>query len=438
MSTTPFESAPARRFETVDDWLAYLETLHPKKIDMSLDRVRRVLATLSLTAPPYRVITVGGTNGKGSCVAILESVLGHAGHTVGAFTSPHLWRFNERIRVDSRDATDAELIELFELVDAALGKDTLTYFESSAVAALLHFARSRVDVAILEVGMGGRLDAVNALDADLALIASVDLDHEDWLGPDREAIGREKAGIMRPDRPVIIAASDPPQSLLDAVRATGARARLIGQDFRVEPHRRGLVYRGAGGASRTFPRPPFGGDIQLVNVAACIAAFDELRSLLAVDDGAVERGLADVRLFGRIERRIVDGVDYVFDVAHNPAAAAVLRAELDRLPRAERTAAVFGALQDKDLAGILGPFISVVDAWFVGEVDSERGASTALLRATLDGLGARSLRTFLDIGTAAVAARDSAANRIVVFGSFYSVGPAMTALGIYCPTSSAG
>src|SRR5690606_21161341 len=198
---------------------------------MSLERVTAVLERLDLAKPPYSVVTVAGTNGKGSCVAVLESIYWHAGYDVGAFTSPHLWRFNERIRFNGADAADDELVELFRDIDAVLGTITLSYFESSTVAALLHFARRKADVAILEVGMGGRLDASNAVAADCALIVSVDLDHREWLGPDREAIGREKAGIMRPGRPAVVGDASPPASLEAHANAIGARFALVGREF---------------------------------------------------------------------------------------------------------------------------------------------------------------------------------------------------------------
>jgi dihydrofolate synthase / folylpolyglutamate synthase len=220
-----------QRFTTLAEWLAWFETLHPKKIDMSLDRIRVILGGLGLVPPRYKVVTVGGTNGKGSCVAILESIYRQAGYRVGAFTSPHLVRFNERIRFDGADAHDEELIALFESIEASLGRVTLSYFEASAVAALLHFERRNADVAVLEVGMGGRLDAVNALDADAALIASIDLDHTAWLGPDREAIGLEKAGIMRAGRPAVVGDPDPPASLAAHAGEIGAGLELIGKDF---------------------------------------------------------------------------------------------------------------------------------------------------------------------------------------------------------------
>lgn len=432
--------AVARRFSTLADWLGWFETLHPKKIDFSLDRIRKVLAALSIARPPYRVVTVGGTNGKGSCVAILESIYAQAGYRAGAFTSPHLWRFNERIRVGGADASDAALIDVFERIDAARGEITLSYFEASAVAAMLYFALQKVDVAILEVGMGGRLDAVNAYDADAALIASIDLDHQDYLGPDREAIGYEKAGILRADRPAIIADADPPRSVLAEAAARGARLRLIGRDFGVEADPRGFGYRRPGVAARIFPRPAFGGPVQRINAAACIAVVDSLQDLLPADDAAIAAGLAAVKISGRLESRLIDGVEWLFDVAHNPAAAARYRASIEALPRVPRTLAVFGAMSDKDLRGVLQPFAADVDLWFIAGVESDRGASVAQLTEALGALGARGIRAYVDIASACAAARAQArpGERVLVFGSFYTVGPAMAALGLYCAPLSAG
>jgi dihydrofolate synthase/folylpolyglutamate synthase len=420
----------ARRQLTLENWLSWFETLHPKKIDLSLDRVITVLERLQLRTPPYRVVTVAGTNGKGSCVAMLESIYWHAGYEVGAFTSPHVWRFNERIRFNGIDATDEELVELFEIIDDALGTITLSYFESSAVAALLHFARREADVAILEVGMGGRLDATNAVDADCALIVSVDLDHQEWLGNTREAIGREKAGIMRPGKPAIIADRNPPQSVLEHAASIGADARVIGRDF--DFRRESDSQWSREGAITPLPRPAFGGDEQFANAAACAAVVDALSGVLPVSDAALARGIRNAYLRGRFERHVIDGVEWVFDVGHNPAAAKGLRASLGRLPAATRTFAVFAAMQDKDLTGTLAPFTDVVEQWFVTQASPDRGATGASLAALLAGLGAQ-VTTLPDVVAACAAARARArpGDRVLVFGSFHTVGAATAALRLY-------
>jgi dihydrofolate synthase/folylpolyglutamate synthase len=419
------------RFQSLAEWLAWLQTLHPKQIDMSLDRVVGVLARLGISDPPYRVITVAGTNGKGSCVALLEAIYRAEGYGVGAFSSPHLLAFNERIRFDGRDLADEAIIEAFELMDRARGDLTLSYFEASAVAAMLHFARVHADVAVLEVGMGGRLDAVNAVDADAALVVSVDLDHMDYLGPDRDTIGREKAGIVREGQPVIVADRDPPRGLLDEIARRGGEARLVGVDFSAEALGEQFVYRETDAPPRYFPRPAFGGRIQLDNAAAVVAVVDALQDKLPVTDESLGQGLESARLRGRFERVLVDGVEWIFDVAHNPAAAALFREALAELDPVPRTIAVFGAMVDKDIAAVVGLFLPVVDAWFVGGLDSDRGADAEELASLLRRKGARDVHVHDDVESAARAARGTPADRVLAFGSFYTVGPAMQALAIY-------
>jgi dihydrofolate synthase/folylpolyglutamate synthase len=420
-----------RRFESLDEWLAWLVTLHPKQIDLSLDRVQGVLDALGIAQPPYRVVTVAGTNGKGSCVALIEQIYLQAGLRVGAFTSPHLVAFNERIRFGGADLDDAALMDVFETIDAARGELTLSYFEASAVAAMLHFAEAGADVAVLEVGMGGRLDAVNALAADCAVIVSIDLDHMEYLGPDRDVIGREKAGIVRAGRPVIVADTNPPAGLLDEIARRGGALELIGRDFSVAPFGEGLEYRHANGEPRHFPRPGFGGRIQLGNAAAVIAAVDALHARLPVAEAAMAAGLAAARVRGRCERVSVNGSEWIFDVAHNPASAALLFASLAELAPVERTIAVFGAMRDKDLASVIRPFVPLVDGWLIGGIDSDRGAAPAEIAAVLDAVGARGVQCHTDIAAAARAARDTGAGRVLAFGSFYTVGPAMKTVGIY-------
>jgi dihydrofolate synthase/folylpolyglutamate synthase len=432
-------SSSRRRF-TLDDWLAWFETLHPKKIDLTLDRVIAVLDKLELRPPPYKVVTVAGTNGKGSCVAMLESIYWHAGYEVGAFTSPHLWRFNERIRVDGADADDADLVDIFRIIDATLGSVTLSYFEASTVAALLHFARRKVDVAVLEVGMGGRLDASNAVDADCALIVSIDLDHREWLGEDRESIGREKAGIMRRGKPVVIADRDPPASLLAHATSEGALARVIGRDFDFRRVPQGWQPVGIDSGSRTLPLPSFGGPEQTGNAAACAAVVGELAAELPVSDDALAAGISNAYLRGRFERHSVGGVEWLFDVAHNPAAAGVLAASVARLPPASRTFAVFAAMRDKDLAGVFAPFLPTVEVWFVTQANAERGASGSALGDILEARGARRVECCADVAAACAAARAAArpGDRVLVFGSFHTVGAATAALGLYSAPSRLG
>ncbi|RPI59243.1 MAG: bifunctional folylpolyglutamate synthase/dihydrofolate synthase, partial [Lysobacterales bacterium] len=293
---------PLPRGATLDRWLAWFETVHPKRIDLRLDRFIAILDELRLRTPAYKLVTVAGTNGKGSCVAMLESIYWHAGYDVGTFTSPHLWRFNERIRFNGVDAGDAELVEILEDVAARLGSATLSYFEASLVAALAFFRRSDPDVVILEVGMGGRLDATNALDTDCALITSIDLDHREWLGETREAIGLEKAGIVRRGKPVVIGDPAVPKSVLEHAAAKGAVPYLVGRDFDFRLD--GSRWRRARdtGAAPSFPLPPFGGVEQLANAASCAAVVECLRDALPVSDAALAAGIANAYLRGRFER----------------------------------------------------------------------------------------------------------------------------------------
>ena len=421
---------------TLDHWLAWFETVHPKRIDLRLDRFIAVLDTLGLRTPAYTVVTVAGTNGKGSCVAMLESIYWHAGYDVGTFTSPHLIRFNERIRFNGADADDAELVEVFEQIAAALGPVTLSYFEASLVAALAVFRRREPEVVILEVGMGGRLDATNALDTDCALIVSIDLDHREWLGDTREAIGREKAGIVRAGKPVVIGDRDVPSSVLDQAAAVGAVPRLIGRDF--DFHSAGVGWRRARDTDATppFPLPPFGGDEQFANAASCAAVVDALAAALPVSDAALAAGIANAVLRGRMERHDVDGVEWILDVGHNPAAAVGLEASVRRLPAA-RTWIVFAAMRDKDLAGVVQPFAATAAGWFVAQGSTDRGATGDELGTLLESLGAARVHVADDVAAACAAARAAAAagDRVVVYGSFHTVGAALEALRLYCAPS---
>jgi dihydrofolate synthase/folylpolyglutamate synthase len=367
----------------------------------------------------------------------LESIYLAAGYAVGTFTSPHLWRFNERIRTGGRDIDDATLIDRFARMDSALEDITLTYFESSAVAAMLHFALEQVDVAILEVGMGGRLDAVNALDTDAALIVSIDLDHMDWLGPDRDAIGFEKAGIARRGKPAIVTERQPPQRMLDELSRRAADIRLLGRDFDVENATDGWLLTRRNELPREFPLPAFGGAHQIQNAAAAVAVVDSLQRRLPLDDVDLARGISGARLRGRIEVHSLNGREWLFDVAHNAAAARILRAFVERLPPASRTAAVFGAMRDKQLGVVLGCFADIVREWHLAPVDSERTASVRAMAEFVDSAAA-DVRCHADIPSATQAASRSEADRIIVFGSFYTAGPALAALGLYSAPLSAG
>jgi dihydrofolate synthase/folylpolyglutamate synthase len=408
---------PTRR--ALADWLEYLETLHPKKIDLSLERVISVLDTLELRRPPYRVLTIGGTNGKGSCVAMLEAVYASSRYRVGAYTSPHLWRFNERIRVDGREASDAEL---------------------TTIAACLFFARQRVDVALLEVGLGGRLDAVNAVEPDLALVTSIAMDHEHWLGTTRDAIGREKAGIFRGARPAVVGDPNAPATLIDYATDIGADLWRHGTDFDIACGPNGQwSYRGRAWRQRALPRPSLGGDVQYANAAACVAVLEATQEILPVDASAIDRGMREARIHARREAHRRDGIDWLFDVAHNPAATATLSRALavsEKVP----TLAIVGLMADKRVADVLAPLVGQVDEWIVTRAQSERAADPESLVEILSELSVAPTSTAPTPETACAAARASAVagSRIVVFGSFQIVGPVMAALELYSGASSSG
>jgi len=423
---------------TVDAWLAYLETLHPKSIAMGLDRVRAVRANLDaqLHCP---VVTVTGTNGKGSTCAMLDAVLRCAGYSTGLYTSPHLTRYNERVRIKGNDATDAELLAAFDAVeDARLATKAhdgtpllLTYFEFGTLAALWLFARAGLDALVLEVGLGGRLDAVNVVDADVAVVTSVAIDHTDYLGPTREDIGREKAGVFRAGRPAICADPRPPASVIAHAAEIGAPLIQIGRDYGFVNEGSQWKYWGPRGERFGLPVPALRGAYQLGNAATVIAIIDALRETLPVRSGALREGLLTVELPGRFQ--VLPGrPTIVLDVAHNPHAATVLADELGAMGYYPRTFAVFGMLADKDISGVVASMNPRIDGWFIAPLPGARGAGTGLISDALvaAGVDASALRNFPDIGSAFAAAREAAgeADRIVVFGSFLTVAAGLAAM----------
>ncbi len=416
---------------TLADWLAYIEQQHPKSIDMGLERVRAVAARMRLGKPGKRVITVGGTNGKGSTVAFVEAIARAHGWKVGAYTSPHLLAYNERVRIDGTDATDAELIAGFEAVDAARGETPLTYFEYGTLCALWLFARAQLDLAVLEVGLGGRLDAVNSVDADAAIITTVDLDHQDWLGDDIEAIGFEKAGIARPFKPLILGDDDPPASVLRHAYAIGAQAWRIGCDFFAEPiddvHWRWREV----GCVIELPTPLLSAPVQLRNAACAIAALRALRGRINKDD--IASGIANARIDGRLQQFQQDGVDIVVDVGHNPQAARALSAWLAKQPK-RPTVAVYAALADKDAAGVVAALARQVDAWHVaGLADAGlRGEDVDAFAKRLTATAAAAATQHVDVQAALQAAIQQVGpgGRVLVFGSFHTAAAALRTLNV--------
>jgi dihydrofolate synthase/folylpolyglutamate synthase len=414
------------------EWLEQQQRSHPSTIDLTLSRVREVARRLDLLAPAFRVITVGGTNGKGSTVACLDAMLRAAGLHCGRFTSPHLARYNERICVDGAEADDGSLIEAFESIDAARADITLTFFEYNALAALHLFRRVRVDVAVLEVGLGGRFDATNIIDADVSVVCSIGIDHVDWLGDTLEAIGREKAGIFRHGRPAVLGSADLPRSVWAAIDELGARAVVPGRDysFREEPSGADGAWSFEYGAAtlRDLPRPALAGIHQRANAATALAALTALGGV-ELTHANVSQALRTVRLPGRFQR-IPGDVEWILDVAHNVPAALGLAANLRALPPA-RTIAVCGILGDKDLEGIIRALSADIDAWVLVALEGPRAVSTQDLAQHLPE-NARVLAHAADVAAGCKVARDSArsGDRILVFGSFLTVGPALEFLGL--------
>jgi dihydrofolate synthase/folylpolyglutamate synthase len=411
---------------TLAQWLAYLEQLHPAAIAMGLERVARVARTLALD-PAFAIITVGGTNGKGSCCAMLEAILRNAGYRVGCYTSPHLLRYNERVRIGGREVDDETLCDAFARIEAARGDTSLTYFEFGTLAAALAFAGANVDVAILEVGLGGRLDAVNVFDADCALVANVDIDHQDYLGDTREAIGFEKSGIFRGGRPAICADAEPPATLVGHARGIGADLQVIDRDFGYVAEPQQWRYWGPGGKRHGLPHPALRGAYQLGNAAACLAALDSLRSRLPVTAQDVRSGLLQAEVAGRFQ--VLPGRPLtILDVAHNPHAARALASNLASMPAGGRTLAVFAMLKDKDIGGVVGAVQAHISDWLVADTESARGACAEMLAAQLAHAGVRApVAQFSDVAAAWRAACESAADndKIIVFGSFLTVAAVM-------------
>jgi len=415
---------------TLADWLAYIERQHPRSIELGLDRVRVVAQQMGLTRPASKVITVAGTNGKGSTVAFIEAIARAAGWRVGAYTSPHLLAYNERLRIDGDDAEDAALVAGFEAVDVARGDVPLTYFEYGTLAALWLMQRDRLDLAVLEVGLGGRLDAVNLVDPDVAVITTVDIDHRDWLGDDREAIGAEKVGIARAGKPLVLGEDDPPASVLSRAYAIGASALRAGCDFFFEATSPESWRWWEIGFALDLPKPHLAAPVQLRNAATAIAALRALNKRLP--RSAFATGILTANIPARWQRIDRGGVDVVVDVAHNPQAAQALAAALRQSPATGRTFAVFAALGDKDIAGIVAALADRVDGWLLAglEASGARGLAIADFMQRLDGTLAATGEPFPTVEAAlqAALARATQGDRVMVFGSFHTAAAALQVL----------
>lgn len=421
---------------TLAEWLSLLEKMHPKAIDLGLERIKQVKDRLDIRFD-CPVIIVGGTNGKGSTCAMLESILMHAGYRVGLYTSPHLLDFNERARLNGEPASDDALIEQFAAVEEKRGDVSLTYFEFTTLAILRLFAQKRLDAVILEVGLGGRLDAVNAIDADVAIVTSVDIDHTEFLGDTREAIGFEKAGIFRSGKAAICGDPMPPKSLVEHAQAIGADLWLFGRDYNYSGDKQQWNYGGRGQRRNSLGYPSLRGANQLLNASAALAALEALRDRLPVGAQEVRNGLVMVELPGRFQ--VLPGrPSVILDVAHNPHAAATLAQNLNNMGFHPYTYAVFGAMQDKDIAGVVAHLKDIVDHWCLTDLPLPRAATAEQLKQALLDAGVtscstpgteRTIETFSSPAAAFANARSRAGenDRIAVFGSFLTVAGVMEA-----------
>ena len=419
---------------SLNDWLLRLESMHPKAIDMGLDRVAAVAQILDLTFS-CPVITVGGTNGKGSTCAMLESILMQGGYRVGLYTSPHILHFNERARINGELVSDDSLCAAFEKVDAARRDISLTYFEFSTLAILLLFVEAGLDAVILEVGLGGRLDAVNIIDADVAVVTSVDLDHQDYLGDTREAIGFEKAGIYRAGRAAICSDPAPPASLIGHATKIGADLWLFGRDFNYSGDRQQWNYGGRSLRRNSLAYPSLRGANQLLNASAALAALEALRDRLPLGAQEVRNGLVMVELPGRFQ--VLPGrPQVILDVAHNPHAAATLAQNLDSMGFFPFTYAIFGAMSDKDVLGVISHLKDKIDHWYLTGLPLDRAADTQYLADCLRQAGVQestekgaecTIRHFPNPQEAIIEAKRLATenDRIAVFGSFLTVAGVM-------------
>ena len=430
-------AAPPSPGSSLEPWLNYLEALHPSAIDMGLDRVRQVADQLSLQSESVKYV-VGGTNGKGSTCAMLEAILLASGYRVGMYTSPHMIHFNERARINGEIVADEVLIEQFEAVEAARRDVSLTYFEFTTLAILRLFAKSNLDAIVLEVGLGGRLDAVNIVDADCAIITSVDIDHTDWLGDTREQIGFEKAHIFRPGQPAICSDPVPPKSLLDYSAKIGADLWLFGRDFNYSGDRQQWAFAGRQQRRNALAYPALRGANQLLNASAALAALEATRDKLAIPQQAVRQGLLAASLPGRFQ--ILPGQPTtILDVAHNPHAAAVLEKNLGNMGFHPYTYAVFGMLSDKDVKAVVQHMAKRIDRWFCASLPGPRGLTATQLahsvREVLSSMPELSseMPTVSEYDTvkSALGAATELSNpddRIIVFGSFLTVAGALESL----------
>jgi dihydrofolate synthase/folylpolyglutamate synthase len=421
-------SGPTGSFSTLADWLPWLETLSPREIVLGLDRVHTVLERLELNRPGI-VIHVGGTNGKGSCVSMLDALVQTAGLHTGAYTSPHVHRYNERIRIDGVPATDAAIIDSLQLVEAIRGDVPLTFFEFGTLAALVAFDAAGVDAWILEVGLGGRLDAVNAIDPDVSLITNVSLDHCAWLGDDIESIAGEKAGIMRASRPVIFGSESVPTAIRQAAADIGAELRVSGEDYSFELDlidKNLWSWNGEDAVLENLATPVLPGEVQVRNAAAVLATVEALAMDSLLDRQTVNQAFSNVQLDGRFQK-VTHKCLWILDVAHNPAAAVAFANRFESVDYTGSVTAVVGMLQDKDVAGFLAPLTEFVDRWVSVTVDGARALTAIEFGRKISEQTREPCLIVDDIDAAlnAVFEEVSPDDVVIVAGSFYIVGPAL-------------
>ncbi len=414
------------RFNSLPQWLAWQEKLHFTEIDPGLTRIGAVWQRLSADKPlPFKVVTVAGTNGKGSSVALLTAILRAAGYKTGSYTSPHLLRYNERIAVNGEPASDSQICHAFAQIDAARQEISLTYFEFATLAAAIIFSEQAVDIAILEVGMGGRLDAVNLFDTDLAVITPIDLDHMQWLGDNREKIGVEKAGILRSHRPLVCSEQQPPQSVLTVAQNLNVPTFTAGRDFQFQLTDGSWQWQSAQQKYTDLPMPALHGRYQLQNCAAVLMAVQLLaeQGMTKLNAAAIRQGLQQVKLNGRFQ--ILPGpVQRIFDVTHNQQGAENLATVLNETPCKGKTLAVFAMLRDKDSAAVFKALGDSVNHWFLGGLDGERGQSGEMLANSLQKAAPDATFTTRETVEQAYHQAMQSANagdRLLIFGSFHTV-----------------
>jgi dihydrofolate synthase / folylpolyglutamate synthase len=417
------EESHIPRYTTLQDWLSWQEGLHFTAIDLGLDRCRSVAERMGLLAPDYAVINVAGTNGKGSSVTMLDMILRKSSYSTGRYTSPHLINYNERICVNGKEVSDELLCESFDRIDRARGDISLTYFEFGTLAALDIFRKFGIQIAILEVGLGGRLDAVNILDADASLVASIDVDHEAWLGNDRESVGREKAGIFRSGKAAVCSDPKPPHSVTDYAENIGVSLKLLNKDYSYEVIADAWNWQSGPIKYHALAKPSGNNDCQIQNAAGVLMLLKTIADRFPVSYDAVTTTMKEFQLNGRFQM-VAGEPGYILDVAHNRQAAELLVKTLNKLPKANHTHCVVGMLKDKNHGQIFSELGKIVDSWYVTELNSDRAAKASLLKGKLlETVNPENLYEFYDINMALELAAKQAqpGDRILVMGSFLTV-----------------